>query len=143
MTEATTSVLRFGTWLRAQPDRPFVITFAHACVVILYASGHGYSSLQFRDPHARQLITSAVLPAAHGLAAAVLIAAILIHRWQGSAAGISLFVWGATTASLFFVSYQRIPPAAYWSVALSLVITVAAFLMLVRWGVDGDDRGTR
>lgn len=143
MTEAASSVLRLSTWIRAQPDRPFVITFAHLSVVVLYLTGHAYSTLQFRDSHARELITSGIIPIGHAAAGLVLLAAIIFRRGQGQASAFSVFIWGLTTASLFFVSYQRIPPAAYWSVALSLVITVAAFLMLIRWGVDGDERGPR
>lgn len=132
---------RFGTWLRAHPDRPFVILFAHLAVVALYATGHAVSQIPFSDGNTRTLISSDLVPVSHAAAAVALAVAIAMHRWRGSAAGISLFVWACTTVSLFFASHNRTPPLAYWSFALSCVITLAAFLMLARWGVDGDERG--
>lgn len=129
------------SWIRTQPDRPFVIVFAHLCVVGLYVTGNAVSTSPFSDDRAKTLITSDAMPTIHGLAAVVLVVAILLHHYRGAAAGVSLVVWGATTATLFYASHQRVPPGAYWAASLSLVITLAAFLMLVRWGVDGDERG--
>lgn len=136
-----TQAARATSWLRTQPDRPFVILFGHVAVVTLYITGNAVSKLPFSDSHTKQLISSDIIPTIHGAAALILLLAISLHRYRGIAAGASLVVWAVTTASLFVASHQRVPPGAYWSFALSTVITVAAFLMLVRWGVDGDDRG--
>lgn len=129
------------SWLRSQPDRPFVILFAHICTVGLYLTGHAYSSVPFSDHRTRTLITSDLVPATHALAALVLLLAIIAGRWAAQAASLSFFVWTCTTIALFLGAHQRVPPLAYWSFVLSLVITLATFLMLVRWGVDGDERG--
>lgn len=121
-----------------------VILFAHVSIVGLYLTGNAVSTVvPFSNNQARTLITSDLVPSAHAIAAFALLYAIITHRWSGPAACISFFVWICTTIILFLGSHDRIPPLAYWSATLSLTISLAAFLMLVRWGVDkdGDDSG--
>lgn len=128
------------SWVRAQPDRPFVILFSHIVVVLLYLTHRAVSDVPFTSHQAHSVVTSPAAPCLHALAAVGLIIAMADRRRQGCAAVVSLFTWTATTIALYFAATQRKPPLALWSPALGLVITLAAFLMVVRWGVDGDER---
>lgn len=132
---------RTARWFRARPDRPFIILFAHLCIVSLYLSGHAVTPIAFTNAQAQTLISSDLLPVAHGVAAIALAAAIWARQGQLYAGTISLVVWSATTGTLFFASHSHVPQLSYWSFALSLVITAATFLMLVNWGVpNGTER---
>lgn len=130
-------------WIRGQPDRPFVILFAHLLVVLLYCTHRAVSSVPFTSGTTHSVISSPVIPALHLLAFTCLAWAMLCPKHQGCGAVTSLFTWASTTVALYFAATQRNPPLALWAPALAGVVTVAAFLMAVRWGVDGDDREER
>lgn len=134
---------RTRRWVTAQPDRPFVILFSHLLVVLLYVTHSAVSPVPFTSVTARSVIVSPAVPAFHLLALLGLGLAILRPRWQGCAAVVSLFTWTCTTIALYFAAAQRNPPLALWAPALGLVITLATFLMAIRWGVDGDEREVR
>lgn len=130
-------------WLRTQPDRPFVITYSHAATVLLYVSHRAVSPIPFTSNPAHTVISSPAVPALHALAMVGLLWAMALPKRQGCAAVLSLFTWACTTIALYFSATQRHPPLALWAPGLASVITVAAFLMVARWGVDGDDREER
>lgn len=130
---------RLLVWASSQPDRPFVILFGHCLVVVLYLTHHAVSTTPFRGTDAKDLLSSPLLPCLHGLAIGCLFVAIGTKRYKGSAAMTSFFAWAFTTGALYFAATHREPPGALWATALSSVITLAAFLMLARWGADDGD----
>jgi hypothetical protein len=132
---------RFIAWLRVQPDRPFIIALAHALVIVLYVTHRAVSPIPFKGQVSRTLVTSPLLPTLHACALAILVAGILAghSRLITTAATTSCVTWAFTTVVLFQASNDRVPRLGLWAAALSFVIFVATFLMLVRWGVDGDD----
>lgn len=126
-------------WLRAQPDRPFVITFGHLIVILLYLTHHAVSPVPFTGEVTHSIVTSPVIPVVHAIALLGMILGLARQKTRGGAACVSLMTWSATTIVLYFLATQRNPPLALWAPGMSAVITLAAFLMFVRWGVDGVD----
>lgn len=136
-------VTRAREWTTKQPDRPFVILFSHILVVGLYLTDRAVSAVPFTSGATHSVISSPMVPALHVVAFACLVWAMACPKHQGCGALVSLGTWASTTVALYFAATQRNPPLALWAPALALVITVATFLMAVRWGVDGDDREER
>lgn len=143
MSDTSTSWPELRSWVRKQPDRPFVILFSHLLVVALYCTGRAVSAVPFTSGTTHSVISSPAVPLLHLLAFACLVWAMVCPKRQGCGAVVSLGTWASTTVALYFAATQRVPPLALWAPALAAVITAATFLMAVRWGVDGDEREER
>lgn len=129
-----------GRWMPT--DRPLVVTFGHVSVPVLYLTGTAVSPLRFTSDATRALIASPMLPAMHIVAAGGLFLALAWFRepWHRAlAATFSVLIWAFTTVLLTEATFAHSPRGTLWSADLSLIITLAAILMAVRWGVPGTD----
>lgn len=133
---------RHGRPSAASRDRPLVILLAHILAVTLYATHKAATAVPLSDNPPRLLATSPIMPALHVLGAAALLLGIKVfrsNRSRGVVATTSVLIWAFTTATLYLDATAHTPALALWAPALSFVITVAAVLMLMRWGVGGDE----